>query len=99
MKRTITREEFDAACEAVWSEVEFQDLLPRRTDCEAKDVQGFATLGRVYLREMEDLWASSAGSEQALPSMRKLAAIFVRGMAYCGIRHRESSHTQNCSRD
>jgi hypothetical protein len=50
----VTREQFDAACEAVWSEIEYQNNLPRR----------------------------------CLPSLRKLAAIFVRGMIYCGIRPR-----------
>lgn len=51
-------------------------------------MQGFATLGRVYLRKLEDEWAGSAGDEKALPHLRKLGAIFVRGMIYCGIRRR-----------
>lgn len=84
----ITREQFDAACEAVWSELEYQNSLPRRTEDEAKDPQGFATLGRVYLRRLEDAWADHPGTEPSLPVLRKLAAIFVRGMVYCGVRAR-----------
>ena len=88
MATTVTREQFDAACEAVWSEIEYQNSLPRRTDDEAKEPAGFFTLGRVYLRRGEDAWADNAGTELCLPSLRKLAAIFVRGMIYCGIRPR-----------
>lgn len=86
---TITRTQFEAVADVVWREIEYQNNLPRRTeDSEAKDVQGFATLGRVYLRKMEDTWAAHEGDEAALPYLRKLAAIFVRGMLYCGVRER-----------
>ena len=90
MKRShVTREEFDAACEALWSEIVYQDNLPRRTDDEAADVPGFATLARRYLRKVEDDWADQPGPvEDALDGFRKLGAIFVRGMVYCGVRHR-----------
>ncbi len=97
MRRTIGRDDFDKVCEAVWKELEFQDALPRRTDDEAKDVPGFLTLARRYLRTAEDVWADNPGETQpdgqvqvpaALHSLRKLAAIFVRAMIYCGIRER-----------
>jgi hypothetical protein len=86
--RTVTRSEFNAACDAVWSEIQYQNSLPRRTGDEAKDPASFATLGRVYLRRLEDVWADNPGVEEALPSLRKLAAIFIRGMIYSGIRYR-----------
>lgn len=89
-ERTVTREQFDAACEAVWTELQYQDALPRRTADEAADPQGFATLGRVYLRRLEDAWADHPGTGPALPVLRKLAAIFLRGMVYCGITRREA---------
>ena len=91
MSRLVTREEFDKVCEAIWSELEYQNNLPRRTDDEAKDVPGFATLARRYMRKLEDDWADLPGTPQvepALHGLRKLAAIFVRSMIYCGIRHR-----------
>ena len=88
MSRLVTRAEFNDACEAVWTEIEYQNNLPRRTDDEAKEPAGFATLGQVYLRRLEDTWADNAGTEKSLPFLRKLAAIFVRGMIYCGIRGR-----------
>ena len=88
MSRLVTREEFNEAVEAVWSEIEYQNNLPRRTDDEAKEPAGFFTLGRRYIRLGEDLWADNAGTEPCLPSLRKLAAIFVRGMVYCGVRKR-----------
>ena len=93
----VSREEFDIACEAIWSEIEYQNNLDRRTGDEAKDVASFATLGRVYLRKMEDNWSSKAAVQQdsgntavteCLHDLRKLSAIFVRGMIYCGIKHR-----------
>ena len=86
----VSREEFMSAAEAVWSELAYQDALPRRTDDEAKDVQGFATLARVYIRRLEDHWADLPGPvvEPALNDLRKLAAIFVRAMIYCGVRER-----------
>jgi len=86
--RTVTRAEFDEAAEAVWSEIEYQNNLPRRTDDEAKEPAGFFTLARVYLRRGEDAWSDNAGTEACLPSLRKVAAIVVRGMIYCGVRFR-----------
>jgi len=86
----VDRYEFDQACEAVWTEIEYQNSLPRRTEeSEAKGPEGFATLGRVYLRRLEDAWSDNKGNEAALPFLRKLAAIFIRGMIYSGIRSRE----------
>ena len=92
--RTITRAEFDDACEAVWTEIEYQNNLPRRTDDEAKEPAGFFTLIQRYTRQGEDLWADNAGTEPCLPSLRKLAAIAVRGMIYCGIRPRNCALSQ-----
>jgi len=94
MPRFVSKEEFDAATQAIWSELQYQDHLPRRTDDEAKEPAGFATLGRRYLRHLEDHWADQPGTddppvvEDALNDLRKLAAIFIRGMIYCGIRMR-----------
>lgn len=88
MARTVTRKEFLDACEAVWSELDYQNNLPRRTDDEAKEPSGFFCLARTYLRRGEDAWADNPGVEACLPSLRKLAAIFIRGMIYCGIRFR-----------
>jgi hypothetical protein len=97
-KRIVSREEFDQVVEALWSEIEFQNNLPIRTDDEAKDVAGFLTLGRAYLRKTEDIWTNNPGELQedgsvqvpeALNGLRKLAAIFVRGMIYNGIRKRD----------
>jgi len=99
--RTITREEFDQACEAVWSEIEYQNSLPRRTADEARTVPGFITLARVYLDRTAVAWTDHAGVEnkghgqdvvvpEALHGLRKVAAILVRGMIYCGIRPRRA---------
>jgi hypothetical protein len=97
MPRLVTRDEFDRACNAVWSEIEYQNTLPRRTDDEAKDVPGFLTLLRRYTRRTEDAWADLPAEElsehgpqvrEALGGMRKLAAICVRAMIYNGIRFR-----------
>lgn len=89
MARIVTREEFNAACEAVWTEIEYQNDLPRRTgDSEAMNPGAFAALGRVYLRRLEDAWADNAGNSEAIPVLRKLAGIFIRSMVYCGIRPR-----------
>ncbi len=85
---TVTREQFNEAVEAVWGEIEYQNGLERRTGDEAKEPAGVFTLGQVYLRRGEDAWADHAGTEASLPSLRKLAAIFVRGMVYCGVRPR-----------
>ena|SRR5271163_1155829 len=96
--RTVTKEEFLEAADAVWTELNYQDNLPRRTDDEAKDVPAFATLGRRYLRFLEDHWADQPGVptgngtyivEDALNDLRKLSAIFVRGMIYNGVRVRK----------
>ncbi len=90
----ITLEEFQEVCTAIWTEIFYQDHLPRRTDDEAKDVPGFLTLGRRYLRKAEDAWADNPGTgnpaqvEEALHGLRKLAAIFIRAMIYNGIRRR-----------
>ncbi len=95
--RIISREEFLEACEAVWTEIEYQNNLPRRTDDEAKDVPGFLTLMRCYLRKAEDEWADNPGVmqhdgqvqvESALNRLRSLAAIAVRAMIYNGFYHR-----------
>lgn len=88
MKRNVNRTEFNEAIEAVWSEIEYQNDLLRRTDEEAKEPSGFFSLARVYLRRGEDAWADNAGIEKSLPFLRKLSAIFIRGMVYCGIRYR-----------
>lgn len=86
--RIVTRADFDDACDAVWSEIEHQNNLPRRTDDEAKEPAGFFTLARVYLRRGEDAWSDNAGTEACLPSLRKIAGIMIRAMVYCGIRPR-----------
>ena len=97
MKREgVTRAEFDAACEALWSEIQYQDGLRRRTDDEAKDIPGFLTLARRYERKIEDDWADLPGTgdpaqvEPALHGLRKVSAIYLRAMVYCGIRERIS---------
>ncbi|RLC98439.1 MAG: hypothetical protein DRI46_11310 [Chloroflexi bacterium] len=93
----VTREDFEEAMEAVWTELQYQDNLPIRTDDEANDVAGFLTLGRVYQRKAEDAWASNAATkedgvtpqvEEALHGIRKIAGIYVRAMCYNGIRKR-----------
>ena len=86
--RKVTREEFDEAVEAVWTELQYQDTLPYRTQDEAKDVPGFLTLGRRYERLAEDAWADNEGNEVSLPFLRKLAGIYVRAMIYNGVRKR-----------
>ena len=84
MSRMITREEFNFAVEALWSEISYQNSLPRRTDCdEAKDVPGFLTLIRRYVRKTEDDWADNPGPvKEAEEGLRKIAAIAIRGMLY-----------------
>jgi hypothetical protein len=95
--RMIAREQFDTVVNAIWSEIEYQNALPRRTDDEAKDVAGFLTLLRVYLRNAENAWADNPGILQAdgqvqvseaLHALRKLTAIGVRAMLYNGVRER-----------
>lgn len=100
MARQLTKEEFDKVCDAIWSEIEYQNSLTRRTDNEAKEPAAFATLLRRYLRHLEDHWADQPALpntkegeptlvvEDCLNDLRKLAAICVRGMAYSGIRYR-----------
>lgn len=94
MPRTITREEFDVATAAIWNELKYQDNLPRRTDDEAKDVPGFLTLARRYERHVEDAWADSPGVGnppvviESLNGLRKLTAIYLRSMIYCGVVER-----------
>lgn len=94
MERIISKGEFDDACRALWTELQYQDRLPRRMADEAKDVPGFLTLLRVYVRKTEDYWAGRPGTgepaqvEKALHGMRKIATIAVRAMIYNGVRKR-----------
>lgn len=84
--RNVTREEFDCAMEALWSEIEYQNSLPRRTDDEAKEIPGFLTLLRRYTRKTEDNWADLPGPvKSAEEGLRKIAAIALRGMIYTRI--------------
>ncbi len=79
----VTRDQFDSVMEVVWSEITYQNSLPRRTaDGEAKDIPGFLTLGRRYMSKAEAAWADSLNSERASSEIRKLAAIFVRALVY-----------------
>ena len=93
----VSREDFLEAMDAVWTELQYQDNLPIRTADEAKDVPGFLTLARVYLNETEVAWAKNPATlgdgvtpqvEEALHGLRKCAGIFVRAMAYNGVRSR-----------
>lgn len=95
--KTVSRAEFDRACEALWTEMEYVNALPIRTSDEADDVPGFLTLLRRYVRKTEDAWADNAGVmqiggdvqvPQALHGLRKLAGICIRAMIYNGIRSR-----------
>ena len=89
MANEISREDFDAACEALWTEIQYQNNLPRRTNDEAKDIPGFLTLARRYERKIEDAWADNPGPvEEAIQGLRKVAAIYVRAMVMNGIRKR-----------
>jgi len=97
MPRDVQRTEFNDAVATIWEEICYQNDLPRRTADEAKDVPGFCTLLRRYLRQLEDTWADNAGEElpngqvqvpAALDGLRKIAAIAVRGMIYNGIQIR-----------
>jgi len=94
MPRNVHRQELEQAVEAIWSELRYQDDLSRRTEDEAKDIPGFCTLLRRYLRKVEDDWADNAAEWQvnntkqvtsALAGLRKLAAIATRAMIYNGI--------------
>lgn len=99
MSRIITREEFDQATEAIWSELEYQNDLPRRIADEARTVPRFLNLARVYMDRTAADWADNPGESnqghgspvvvpKALHGLRKSAAVLVRGMIYCGIRFR-----------
>jgi hypothetical protein len=89
MTGIVTRKEFDKAVEALWTEIEYQNALARGTEgSEAQHVPTFLTLGQVYLDAASRDWALNEGDELALHGLRKLAAIFVRGMTFCGVRCR-----------
>lgn len=97
LRNEVTQEDFDKACRAIWTELEYQNTLPIRTADEASDVPGFLTLLRRYLSKVENGWADNAGEVQedgtiqvteALHGLRKLAAIAVRAMLYNGVRSR-----------
>lgn len=99
-KRIVSSDEFANTCQAIWTELDYQNKLPIRTADEAKDTAGFATLARAYLAELETHWAKKPGQVQpegnvavpeCLDDLRKLAAIFARAMIYCGIRPRNST--------
>src|SRR5688500_14024991 len=98
MSRYVTEKQVDEALAAIKAEIlTYQNHLPRRTDDEAKDVPGFLTLLRRYVRTAEDHWADNPGELQpegnvqvpaALHDLRKIAAIAVRAMIYNGVRFR-----------
>ena len=97
MAKRVSKEEFMEAAEAVWSEIEYQNSLPRRTDDEAKDIPGFCTMLRIYTQRCENDWADQPGQEQlngqvqvpdSLNGLRKIAAIAIRAMIYNGVRFR-----------
>lgn len=103
-KDCVTRAEFDAACDALWTELSYQDSLPRRTDDEAKSIPAFLTLLNRYMRKVEDSWADNPGVAQsdgqvqvdeALHGLRKVTAIGLRAMVYNGIRSRGLSKDAN----
>ena len=98
MPKIVTKPEFDAACKAVWAEIEYQNGLSRRTEDEAKDPGGFFTLGRVYLRRGEEAWNDNAGNNKSIQFLQKLATIFVRGMIYCGVPPTQTETTKGCNR-
>ncbi len=98
MPRNVTRGEFDQAVEAVWTEIQYQNRLPRRGEDEASQVPAFCVLLRQYVYQCEADWAFQAATEQpdgqlqcaaALHGLRKLAGIAVRGMIYNGVRDRK----------
>lgn len=95
MPRNVTREEFDSAVESLWSEIEYQNNLPHRTDDEATEVPAFCTLLRQYTNQCEVNWMNNAGELQedgqvqvasALHGLRKISAIALRAMIYNGIK-------------
>lgn len=80
----------ETAFTAILGELLYQDDLPRRTDdAEAKEVPSFLALLDVYTEKAKRDWAEQAGDEAALHGLRKIAAIAVRGMVYCGTRIRD----------
>lgn len=100
MARYVTREEFDNAVEALWSEIEYQNGLARRTDDEATEVPAFCTMLRNYTMRCEMDWIDNPGTKQpdgqvqvskALHGLRKISAIALRGMIYNGVRNRDLS--------
>ena len=95
MIKNVNLNDLETVFDAIRTELKYQNELPIRTDDEAKDVAGFATLARRYLRKLEDNWADNPGTlqpdgsiqvEKALHDLRKMAAIFVRAMVYNGVR-------------
>ena len=80
----------EVALEAIKSELRYQDNLSRRLNDEAKDVPGFLTLLRRYLRRAEDAWADNPGTVEAQHEVRKIAAIAVRAMVYTGVKERNA---------
>lgn len=87
--RIVTREEFDKAVEAIWTEIEYQNKLPRRTEDEATEHGSFVSLSNVYVRRLEESWADNPGVVPLVThSVRKIAAIWIRCMIYNGILKR-----------
>lgn len=86
---TVSREAFDRAVEAVWSEIQYQNELPRRTDSgEAHGIAGYASLIDKCNRDMVDTWYAEKGEDRCLHNIRKTAASAIRGMIFCGVRPR-----------
>ena len=94
---SVSRDDFDRVCRAVWTEINYQNIMSRRTADEAKDVPGFLTLARRYIRQTEDVWADNPGVEyydgsvqvpEALDGLRKIAAIMIRAMVYNGCKNK-----------
>jgi len=86
--QNIGKEKFSHAVEKVWEEVEYQNGLKLPWAAEARDLPGFLTLGRRYMARAEAAWADNDDEAVALHELRKLAAIFVRAMVYCGAESR-----------
>ncbi|KKM14082.1 hypothetical protein LCGC14_1391330 [marine sediment metagenome] len=74
--------------QVVWDEIQYQNKLKIDYDIQAKDLPGFLTLGRRYMARAEAAWADKNDPTDALHELRKLAAIFVRAMVYCGVESR-----------
>ena len=109
MGKCVTRGEFEEAMEAVWSEIQYQNSLPRRTDDEAKSIPSFCKMGEIYSDRAAVAWNDQQADEEsgqvedALHAVRKCAAIYLRGMVYCGVRYRkdpmsldENGDLENC---